>query len=701
MVTLNPLHWLQTGRRVEVDGVRFWVIALLAVPLALFVGYQALGGSSGTIGLLVIAGCLGYPLVLAVGLGLDQIRRHQRYPAAQVVISAVVVGLAIVAGWSAQRFGLALPPHNLPPFALAVVFVAAAYPIAFLTISWRQHAARITYIDWLLAAVSLLTGIWLIAQTSRYAVWIGGIDEFTNTDLLVALVYLSLTGELLRRSVGAGLSLVLYSLVAYLLLGHQLSGTFSHRQFGLPEFAEEMIVSMNGGLFGVPLQVAASYAFLFILFGKVLEVSGGGQFLFDLAATVAGRRQGGVAKVAVVASGLFGTLSGSPAADVMTTGSITIPMMKRLGYGGLFAAAVESVASTGGSLLPPVMGTALFLMVEFTAIPYAEIAWSAIAIGLLYYFSVYLQVHWRSRRLGLAAMAEDAIPGAGRTLVNGWHHLLPLGLLVGLLIAGFSPAFVAAGALLLMLSNSTLGSLPVTPDKIVKVCVQACCAMAPLVAAVAAAGLVIGCLNLSGLAGKLATLIFALSGGSLFISLLLAMGITLVLGMGMPVVAAYALVATLIAPVLLDLGLSALQAHLFLVYFSVLSAITPPVAIACFVASSIAQENPMAVAWQALKLALVAFVIPFLFVYQPALLLQGSVAEITLSVASCAVGIWLLCLAVEGYGRRILSPVGRLFCLLAALVAFLPNQLISAGCVAIWLVVMGYQHKRQTAVPVG
>ncbi len=222
----------------------------------------------------------------------------------------------------------------------------------------------------------------------------------------------------------------------------------------------------------------------------------------------------------------------------MTTGSITIPMMKRLGYGGLFAAAVEAVASTGGSLLPPAMGTVLFLMVEFTAIPYAQIAWSAIAIGLLYYFSVYLQVHWRSSRLGLAAVAEDAIPGAGRTLVNGWHHLLPLGLLVGLLIAGFSPAFVAAGALLLMLSSSALGSLPVTPDKIVKVCVQACCAMAPLVAAVAAAGLVIGCLNLSGLAGKLATLIFALSGGSLFASLLLAMGITLVLGMGMPVVAA-------------------------------------------------------------------------------------------------------------------------------------------------------------------
>ncbi len=296
MVTLNPLQWLQTGRRVEVDGVRFWFIALLAVPLALFVGYQALGGSSGTIGLLVIAGCLGYPLVLAVGLGFDRGRRHHRYLAGQVVISALVVGTVIMASWLAQRFGLPLPPHNLPPLALAVVFVAAAYPIAFLTIRGRQQATRITSLDWMLAALSLLTGTWLITQTGRYAVWIGGIDEFTGTDLIVALVYLSLTAELLRRSVGAGLSLVLNGLVGYLLLGHQLPGTFSHRQFGLAEFVEEMIISINGGLFGVPLQVAASYAFLFILFGKVLEVSGGGQFFFDLAATVAGRRQGGVAK---------------------------------------------------------------------------------------------------------------------------------------------------------------------------------------------------------------------------------------------------------------------------------------------------------------------------------------------------------------------------------------------------------------------
>jgi len=667
------------------------VIALLAVPLAFFVASQALAGSRGLIGSAVAAACLLYPVALLIRYWIDRGQPKAVSPA-QAGIAAVTVVAGSLIAWLAPIYNLPLPPDNLHPLALAVVFVAAAYPISFLTISWRQKAARITLFDWLLALISLVAGGWLMAQTRRYAEWIGGIDEFTATDLGVALVYLALTLELLRRSVGAGLSLVLYSLLGYLFLGHRLSGTFSHRPFSLTEFAEEMIISMNGGLFGVPLQVAASYAFLFILFGKLLEASGGGQFFFDLAAAVAGRREGGVAKVAVVSSGLFGTLSGSPAADVMTTGSITIPMMKRLGYGGLFAAAVEAVASTGGSLLPPVMGAAVFLMVEFSAIPYAEIAYSAIGIGLFYYFSVYLQVHWRSRRLGLVGMAKEEIPGIWPTLTVGWYQMVPLIILVTLLVAGFSPAFVAAGALLTLLISSTLGNSPITPARIVTVCVEACCAMAPLVAAVAAAGLVIGCLNISGLAGKLATLVFTITGGSQFGSLLTAMGITLILGMGMPVVAAYALVATLVAPVLLELGLPALQAHLFLVYFSVLSAITPPVAIACFVASSIADENPMAVAWQALRMALVAFVIPFLFVYQPALLLQGGVVEVALTLTSTALGIWLLSLAVEGYGQRQLHRGERLLLLLAALAVFSPNLWLSAAGIVIWA---GFQMIRQ------
>jgi len=686
--SFNPLRWLQTGSRVEPAGMRLLLVMLLALPLALFVGYQPLAGSQQTLAQLIRGIVIAYPAALTIryliGLRLPQFRTDGR----QVVIATGVVFTGVV--WLSGGLGqvVALPVSNLPPLALAVVFVAATYPIAFATLSWRRRCQRITPFDWLLVIVSLVVGGYLVLQTDRYGQWISGIDEFTTIDMTAALVYLALTLELLRRSVGPGLSLVVYSLVAYLFLGHLLPGTFSHRQFDLLEFAEQMIISESGGLFGVPLQVAASYAFLFILFGKLLEASGGGQFFFDLAAAVAGRREGGVAKVAVVSSGLFGTLSGSPAADVMTTGSITIPMMKRLGYGGLFAAAVESVASTGGSLLPPVMGAAVFLMVEFTAIPYAEIAYSAIAVGLFYYLSIYFQVHWRSRRLGLTGMAAETIPAVGQTLRQGWYQLLALVALVGLLVAGFGPAFVAATALLVLLVTSNFGQRPITPAVIARVCSDGCIALAPLIAAVTAAGLVIGCLNITGLAGKLATLIFLITDGAEFSSLVMAMVITLILGMGMPVVAAYALVATLVAPVLLELGLPMLQVHLFLVYFSVLSAITPPVAIACFVASSIADENPMAIAWQSIRLALVAFVIPFLFIYQPGLLLQGSLTEILLALGGAGLGIWLLSLALEGYDRAPLSLLTRGLLMVGGCCALAPiNWLLIPAL----LVTLGYQ----------
>ena len=686
-ISFNPLSWLQTGNRVEAVGLRRFLVTLLALPLALFIGYQALAGTNRALANLLLGLVVAYPLALAMRYLFGQRYRQYSIDGSQVLIAIGVVVAGFIWFWADSYQLVSLPAGNLPPLALAVLFVAATYPIAFATLSWRGDCQRITRFDWLLVVLSLVAGGYLVLQTDRYAQWISGIDEFSDDDLTAALVYLALTLELLRRSVGAGLSLVVYSLVAYLFLGHLLEGTFSHRPFGLVEFAEQMIISESGGLFGVPLQVAASYAFLFILFGKLLEASGGGQFFFDLAAAVAGRREGGVAKVAVVSSGLFGTLSGSPAADVMTTGAITIPMMKRLGYGGVFAGAVESVASTGGSLLPPVMGAAVFLMVEFTAIPYAEIAYSAIAVGLFYYLSIYLQVHWRSRRLGLTGMEPQTIPAVGQTLANGWYQLLALVALVGLLVAGFGPAFVAASAVLVLLVSSNIGQRPITPAVIARVCSDGCSALAPLIAAVTAAGLVIGCLNITGLAGKLATLIFLITDGAEFGSLLMAMVITLILGMGMPVVAAYALVATLIAPVLLELGLPILQVHLFLVYFSVLSAITPPVAIACFVASSIADENPMAIAWQSIRLALVAFAIPFLFLYQPGLLLQGSVVQIVVALVGTGLGIWLLSLVLEGYDRAPLAMTTRLLLLAASLCALAPAGWLLIPAI---LVAVGY-----------
>lgn len=586
----------------------------------------------------------------------------------------------------------------LQPLTIATLFVTALFTVSFLTVSRGQGIDRITVFDFLLAGLSFICGVYLVAQTPRYVEWISGISEFTALDLAVGTVTLLLTLELLRRCVGFGLSMVVYALLAYVFFGHFIPGTFSHRQLDFPFFIEEMIISLNGGIFGQPIQVAATYAFLFIVFGKVIEGTGGGRFFFDMASAIAGRQRGGVAKVAVVSSGLFGMISGSPAADVMTTGSITIPAMKRQGYSARMAGAIEAVACTGGSILPPVMGATVFLMAEFTGIAYVDIAKSAVALALLYYFAVYLQVHLHAGKEGLKGMEQSQIVGLGTALREGWHNIIPFVVLIYFLLEGYTAAYVAGVGVLTAIGISWLRpGFRVTPKRAVHIAVNTVHALGPLVAAVAAAGIVIGALNLTGMAGKMSSLIFAMADGSLLLSLIVAAAITILLGMGMPTVAAYALVAVLVAPVLIELGLSLLQAHLFLVYYSVLSAITPPVAIAAYVASSIADASPMDIAWDAVKLGLVAFVLPFMFVYQPGLLLVESWPVNIEAILTAFVGTAFLCLGVSGWfgsslawWQRIALIVGGL----AVISPHWPSELLGLGVCSAVLTVQHLRGRR-------
>lgn len=622
------LGLFREGHRVKPEGARFWIIAILAVPMTLFELWLAFRGA-------------------------------------------------------------------VQPLTIAMIFVSVLYTVTFLTVSTGPAFNRITWFDYSLALLSFVSSTFILAQTPRYIDWISGISEFTGADLIAAIVVLLLTLELLRRCVGFGLSMVVYSLLAYVFFGHLLDGTFSHRQLDIPFFAEEMIISANGGLFGIPIQVAATYAFLFILFGKFIETTGGGKFFFDTAAAIAGRRKGGVAKVAVVSSALFGTISGSPAADVMTTGSVTIPAMKKLGYSARFAGAVESVASTGGSLLPPVMGAVIFLMAEFTGIEYLQIAKSAVFIAFLYYFSVYFQVHLRADSLGLKGLPDDQILGIREALKEGWHTIIPFGVLVYFLVEGYTPAYVAATAVVTTIAVSWLRpGLRVTPRSFVHVAVATVFALAALVAAVAAAGIVIGGLNITGLAGKLASLIFLVSGGNTLPTLLIAAASTILLGMGMPVVAAYAMAAILIAPVLVELGIPLLQSHLFLVYYSVLSAITPPIAIACYVASSIADARPMEIAMESLKLAQVAFIIPFMFVYNPGLLLEGGLLHVLQAVVSATIGVYFFCIGLEGWLSGRLASWNRGILLLAGVLTIAPSLLTDLLGLAMGGLVIVIQKRR-------
>ncbi|MFQ5765208.1 MAG: TRAP transporter permease, partial [Rhodospirillales bacterium] len=373
---------------------------------------------------------------------------------------------------------------------------------------------------------------------------------------------------------------------------------------------------------------------------------------FEFAAALGGRRPGGPAKVAVVSSGLYGMISGSPTSDVVVTGSITIPIMRRLGYPRALAGAVEVAASTGGSLVPPVMGSAAFIMAEYTGIEYRDIVVAAVLPALLYYVSIYAQVHFRSLKMGLRSLDEDRIPRLGPTLRQGGLFFVPLAALTAGLLFGYTPTMVAVFGTVAVLAVAALRKKTrLGPSGLFKALAETSFRMVPVAGACAAAGLVIAGITMTGLAAKFAHVVYAITGAAVFPSLLIAAALTIVLGLGMPTPSAYILAAVLMGPLLANLGVPNMPAHLFLLYYAVMSAITPPVAVAAYAASSFAEANPLHIAALAVRLALAAFIVPFAFVYGPELLMIGSPWEILAAFITAGAGVVLLALAVEGYWK--------------------------------------------------
>ncbi|HSM19967.1 MAG TPA: TRAP transporter fused permease subunit, partial [Hyphomicrobiales bacterium] len=440
-------------------------------------------------------------------------------------------------------------------------------------------------------------------------------------------------------------------------------------------------------IMGLPARVAATYAFRFVMFGTLLQFSKGSDFFFDFAAAISGRQRGGPAKVAVISSGLYGMISGSPTSDVVTTGSITIPVMRRLGYNGAVAGAIEVAASTGGSIMPPVMGSAAFIMADYTGIEYRDIVIAAFLPAILYYICVYSQVHFRAVRLGLKGLEASAVPRLVPTLKNGGLFLVPLGALTAALLYGYTPTMVAVfGSIAVIfvaaLKRATRLGLIAIWDALAETTYR----MVPVAGATAAAGLVIAGITMTGLAAKFGHVIYGLTGAETFLTLLVAAAVTIVLGLGMPTPSAYILAAVLIGPLFNRMGFDILSGHMFLLYFAVMSAITPPVAVAAYAASSIAEDNPLKIAAYGVKFALAAFIVPFIFVYGPELLWQGPVWKTGMTFVTAAVALILLAAAIERYAlwsdswwARLLLAAGALFVVTPSLWA----AGIGAGLVAV------------------
>ena len=613
-----------------------------------------------------------------------------------ILATAIRIYAALVAVWVVYQATLS----SIDVLALSIIFLSIMLVLVFLMFGASETSDETTptWFDWSLVAASVVTGLFFISSIPEIATRISLFDELSTEQTFFAAVMVLLTLEATRRTVGAGLMLIVVLFIVYNLYGDRLEGVLQHGEISIGHFLDINVFTTDG-LFGIPIRVAATYAFVFVMFGTFLEKAKGGDFFFDLAAIISGRSAGGPAKVAVFSSALFGTVSGSPTSDVVTTGSITIPMMKRLGYPGALAGGVEVAASTGGSLLPPIMGSAAFIMAEYTGIPYSEIIIAALIPALLYYLGVFLQVHLRSVKIGLAPLPSDRVPALLATLINGWIYIVPIVAVVVALVQGYSPTYVACfGTIAIIVASQFRKEARITPSKLFDGLADTTIRMIGVTGACAAAGLVIGGITMTGLATKFSYLVLVFGSSSVLPALIIGAAVTIILGLGMPTPSAYVLAAVLIGPVLVsELNVPVIAAHMFLLYYAVMSAMTPPVAVAAYAAAAIAGDNPLKIAVTAVMFSVVAFLIPFAFVYNPGLLLEGTSIAIVVSVICAVVAVVFLAIATEGFMSRRLPVLPRIVLTVSALVLFAPAGWISGAAVVVGLLTI-LLHRKSSAV---
>lgn len=573
------------------------------------------------------------------------------------------------------------------------IFMLLMMPLIFLFIrSGLFRSQRLEDISSLvLAVVCAVVFTWNVIHFERlYS------DPFLeSTDIVLGAIGLILVLEAVRRTVGMTITIIFVLFLLFAYYGRSIP--VSQLRHGGLDF--ETIVSMifygTDGVFGAPIGVTATFIVVIIIFGGLLNVTGTSTLFMNLAKGIAGRFVGGPAKIAVVGSALMGMITGATVANVATTGSVTIPMMKRAGYDRHFAGAVEALASSGGQLMPPIMGAAAFVMIDYLNIGYFELVTYAIVPAILYFLSVLLIIHMRSLKLGLGAIPLKDLPDVKQELIKRGHMLIPIVVLVVLMSQRLGIMFVAFIA---VVSAMVLAQLRKETRLGIRGYYQAfessMQAMAPLVAICAGAGILIGVLTATGLNLKITFLIEYVAQGSLFITLLMTMIACIVLGMGLPTVAAYVVLATLVPASMINLGVPPIAAHLFIFYFAILSAITPPVCTGAYVAAGIAGGDPLKTGIMAIKLGLVVFLLPYAFVYSPTLLLIGEPLPVAIHVVSAMLGITTWAFGIEGFMTRKLNMYKRAVFFISGAMLIWPLPMVSlAGLlIGIPLAVWEYRH---------
>jgi len=521
--------------------------------------------------------------------------------------------------------------------------------------------------------------------------------RITTTDMVIGLMAVFLVLEAARRVIGLPMVIISILFIAYAFLGPYIPGKLAHRGVSLNNFAQHIFFTTEG-IMGLPIGVSSTFIFMFLLFGAYLEKTGMGEFFINLANSISGSSPGGPAKVAVISSGCMGTLSGSSVANVVGTGSFTIPMMKRLGYKNEFSGAVEATASTGGQLMPPIMGAAAFLMAEITNTPYFTIIKAAAVPALLYYFGVWVGVHFEAKKLNLTGMSKDQIPKISHVMKTRGHLIIPIISVMYLLIQGFSPIRAALGAIVTTLICSAFKKdTRMSFNDIVDGLIKGAKSALTVVSACACAGIIIGVVTQTGLGLKMGSVIVGMANGNLFLTLFFTMITSLILGIGVPTTANYVITSTIAAPALLLLGVDVIPAHMFVFYFGIIADVTPPVCLAAVAASGIAKSEPMRTGVQATRLAIAAFLIPYIFVHSPRILMINTTPLLlAFDIVTALVGITCIAIALTGFFKTHMSIIEKVLFIAGGILLVLTKvHFVVIGAVLVALAYTIQKRKEQ------
>lgn len=560
------------------------------------------------------------------------------------------------------------------------IHLGLVLPLAFIMYPMTRQSPkdRVPFYDWILAVLAMVPSLFVITHYEEITLRIVQVDPVTQAQFICGTLLFILLMEGTRRVVGLPLTIIACAFAAYMHFGDKMPGIMQGLGFPLDEVVEQIYLT-DEGIFSMPLGVSATLVAAFLIFGGFLEKCGTGPYFMEVAQAFTGTAPGGPANIAVMSSCLFGSISGSAVANVYGTGTFTIPLMKKIGYPPYFAGAVEAVASTGGQIMPPVMGAGAFLMASFLGVPFVNIMIAAVSPALLYYGAVFLMVRLEAMKRGMKGLSQEELPKKADVLRKA-YLFIPIVGLVGVLFSGATPMRAAIVGVVL----SWLVSLPqkgnrMGPKEIVDAIYGGVKSITLVCVACASAGIVLGSVALTGVGVKLVGFVLAFAGGMPLLALFLVMIVSLVLGMGLPTTGAYILAAALGAPILIELGFEPITAHMFVFYYAIISNITPPVALAAYAAASLAGANPNKTGFAACKLGFLAFVTPFAFCYDPGIMLQSDLIGNAFGIMACIAACFGFGFAIVGYQNRLLALWERALYVTLAVMALTPYRTVTTA----------------------